>query len=82
VTETAEADQASTGPTAVKAPKPSADASTSEPAKPSIRPATRRPVVHGSLGQGDQSPDPHRGNGDRPTTRTAAAGDGAATAGH
>jgi hypothetical protein len=59
----------------------SATASTSKPAKPAGRP-TPRPVVRDSLGVGQQLPDlPHHGNGDPPTTRTAAVGDGAATAG-
>jgi hypothetical protein len=39
-------------------------------------------MVRDSLGVGQQLPDlPHHGNGDPPTTRTAAVGDGAATAG-
>jgi hypothetical protein len=59
----------------------SASASTSKPAKPAGRP-TPGPVVRDSLGVGQQLPDlPHHGNGDPPTTRTAAVGDGAATAG-
>ena len=82
VTETAEADEASTGPTAASAPEPSASASTSASAKPTVRPATPRPVVRGSLGVGEQLRDlPHRGNGGHSTTRTAPAGDGAATVG-
>ena len=50
-------------------------------AKPSVRPATPRPVVRGSLEVREQLRDlPHRGNGGHPTTRTGAAGHGAATA--
>jgi hypothetical protein len=80
VTETAEANDASAGSTAASAPEPSANASTPKPAKPAGRP-TPRPVVRGSLGVDEQLGDlPHRGNGGRPTTRTAAAPDGAATA--
>jgi uncharacterized membrane protein YgcG len=82
VTETVETNEASTGPTAVNAPQPSAGAFTSGPAKPTVRPATPRPAVRGSLGVGEQLRDlPHRGNGVHPTTQTAAAGHGAATAG-
>jgi hypothetical protein len=59
----------------------SVSASTSKPAKPAGRP-TPRPVVRDSLGVDQQLPDlPHHGNGDPPTTRTAAVFDGAATAG-
>ena len=80
VTETAKASEASTGPRAT--PNPSVSASTPKPAKPAGQPATPRPVVRGSLGVGEQLRDlPHRGNGGRQTTRTSAAGDGAATAG-
>ena len=81
VAETAEEDEAPTGPTAASAPEPSLSASTSKPAKPTLRPATPRPVVRGSLGVGEQLRDlPQRGNGGRPTTRTADAGDRAAAA--
>ncbi len=81
VTETAKTDEASTGPTAAGAPEPLASASTSGPAKPTVRPARPRPVVRGSLGVGEQLRDlPHRGNGGHPTTPIAA-GRGAATAG-
>jgi PE-PPE domain len=79
VTETAKANEASMGPRAT--PEASANASAPKPAQPAGRP-TPRPVVRGSLGVGEQLHDrPHRGNGGRPTTRTSAAGDGAATAG-
>jgi hypothetical protein len=78
-TETAEADEESTGPTAVNAPKPSASASTSQPVNPAGRPATPGSVVRDSLGVGDQLRDPsHPGNGGHLTTRTVAAGEGAA----
>jgi hypothetical protein len=62
--------------------EPSAGALTPEPAKPAARPATPRPVPRGPTGvSGQQLGDPpHRGNGDQPTTRTAAVGAGAATA--
>jgi hypothetical protein len=80
VTETAKANEASTGPRAT--PNPSVSASTPKPAKPAGQPATPRPVVHGSLGVGEQLRDlPHRGNGGRQNTRSSAAGDEAATAG-
>ena len=82
VTETAEADKASVGPTAASAPEGSADASTPRAAKLVGRPAMSRPVVRGSAGVGQQRHDlPHRGNSDQPTTHGAAASDGAATAG-
>jgi hypothetical protein len=71
-TETATAGEASAGPTAASAPEPSADASISEPVKPTVRPATPRPVVRSSLGLGERLRDrPHRGNSGRPSTRTA-----------
>ncbi len=55
-------------------PKPSATASTPKPAKPAGQPAKARPVVRDSLGVGRQLPDrSHRGEGDQPTTPTAAA---------
>ena len=63
-------------------PKPAASASTPKPAKPTGQSATPGPVVRGSLGVGQQLPNvPHRGNGERPTTQTAAVGAGAATDG-
>jgi len=82
VTETAEADETPSGPTAAVAAETSADALTPRAAKPLGRPATPRSVVRGSLGVGRQLHDrPHRGDADQPTTRGAAAGDGAAMAG-
>jgi len=61
-------------------PEPSASASTPKTAKPAGRPKKPRPVVRDSLAVGRQLPDrSHRGEGDQPTTRTAAAGAGAAT---
>jgi hypothetical protein len=82
VTETAETEEESTEPTAASGREPAASASTPEPAKASVRPATPRPVVRDSLRAGEQLSDlPHRGNGSRSTTRTAAVGDGAAEAG-
>jgi hypothetical protein len=62
--------------------EPSASASAPEPAKPAARPATPRPVTRGPTGvSGQQLGDlPHRGNSEQPTTRTAAADAGAATA--
>ena len=66
------------GPTAT--PEPSASASTPKPAKLAGQPAKTRPVVRDSLGVGQQLPDrSHRGEGEQPTTRTGAAGAGAAT---
>ena len=77
VTETAESDvpdEASTEPTAVETPKPSAKDSTSEPTSLTVRPATPRPAVRGSLGVSEKLRNPpHRGNGGHPTTQTAAA---------
>jgi hypothetical protein len=77
VTETAQSDvpEASTEPTAAETPKPSAKTSTSaEPTSVTVRPATPRPVLRGSLGVGEQLRNPpHRGNGGHPTTQTAAA---------
>jgi hypothetical protein len=82
VTETAETEEESAEPTAASGREPAASASTPEPAKESVRPATPRPVVRDSLRAGEQLSDlPHRGNGSRSTTRTAAVGDGAAEAG-
>ena len=53
--------------------------STSEPAKPKVRPATSRPVVRDSLDVSEQLPDrPHRDKGGRPTSQTS---DEAATSG-
>ena len=50
-------------------------------AEPSARPTTPRPVVRGSLEVRKQLRDlPHRGSGGHPSTRTGAAGHGAATA--
>jgi hypothetical protein len=60
-------------PSTPTTPEPSVSASTPKPAK-------TRPVVRDSLGVGQRLPDrSHRGEGDQPTTRTAAAGAGAAT---
>jgi hypothetical protein len=60
-------------------PEPSASASTPKPAKPAGQQAKPRPLVRDSLGV-DQLPDrSHRGEGDQPTTRTAAVGAEAAT---
>ena len=76
VTNTVAADEAATE---VNAAEPSASDSTSEPTKPAGRPATPRPVVRDSLKVGEQLRDvPHRGDGGRTITRTAAAGDEAA----
>jgi hypothetical protein len=80
VVETAEANEASAGPSAAKAPEASADVSTPKPTQPAGRPAPR-PVVRGSLEVGEQVRNLlHRGNGGRPTTQEPA-DDGAATAG-
>jgi hypothetical protein len=74
VTETVEAEEESTEPTAVKASESSASDPTSETAKPAGRPETPRPVVRDSLGSGKQlSEQSHPGNGgstadDEPTT--------------
>jgi hypothetical protein len=82
VTEIAETEEESTEPEAASAPGPSATGSRSEPAKPTVRRVTPRTVVRDSLGVGEQLRDlPHRGNGGQPTTGTATADDGAATAG-
>jgi hypothetical protein len=82
VTETVEAEEESTGPTVVKTSESSASDSTFETAKPAGRPDTPRPVVRDSLGAGKQSSEQsHPGNGGRPTSRTADAGDDAPTAG-
>ena len=63
MTGTAEADGAPTGQTAASAPEPSAGASNSERAKPTLRPATPQPVVD-SLGSAEQPRDvPHRRDG-------------------
>jgi len=73
VTNTVAADEAATE---VNAAEPSASDSASEPTKPAGRPAAPRPVVRDSLKVGEQLREvPHRGNGDRTITRTAAAGD-------
>ncbi|WNG95281.1 PE-PPE domain-containing protein [Mycobacterium sp. ITM-2016-00318] len=61
-------------------PEPSASASTPKPAKRAGQPAKTRPGVRDSLGVTEQLPDrSHRSEGERPTTRTGAAGAGAAT---
>jgi len=79
VIETAQADEASAGPSAAKAPEASADVSTLRTAKPVGRPAAPRRVVRGSPESGEQQQDlPHRLNGNQPTTGTS---HGAATAG-
>jgi hypothetical protein len=79
-TETAESDEASTGPTPSSAREPSASDATPQAAKPTVPKATPRPVVRDSLGVRQQRPDrSHRGEDDQRTTRTAAAGAGAAT---
>jgi hypothetical protein len=73
----AEATEVSTEPAPANAPDATASASTPKPAKPARQPAKPRPVVHDSLGVGQQLPDlPHRG-GSGPTTRTADAPTGA-----
>jgi hypothetical protein len=65
VTETVEAEEESTEPTAVKASESLASDSTSETAKPAGRPETPRPVVRDSLRAGKQlSEQSHPGNGD------------------
>jgi hypothetical protein len=62
VTETAEANEASTGP--LTTPGASADASAPKPTRPTGRP-TPRPVVRGSLELGEQLRDlAHHGNGE------------------
>ena len=59
--ETVKADEPSTEPTAVDALKPSAGASPSGSAKPSVRPATPRSVVRGPFGVLEKLRDPsHR----------------------
>ncbi|MCW2589861.1 MAG: hypothetical protein JWQ86_2288 [Mycobacterium sp.] len=76
--ETAKANRASTGPRAAR--EASANASAPTPTPPAAQPATRRPMVRGSHGVGEQLRDlAHRGNGGRPTTRTGGADPGAAT---
>jgi hypothetical protein len=73
VTETVEAEEVSTRPTAVDTPEPSASDSTSETAKPAGRPATSRPVVRDSLKSGDQEASVLRpGNGGRSISRPGA----------
>jgi hypothetical protein len=80
VIETAKANEASTGPRAT--PNPSLSASTPKPAKPAGQPATPRPLVHDSLGVGEQLRDLlHRGDSVGQTIRTSTAGDQPATAG-
>jgi hypothetical protein len=65
VTETVEAEEESTEPTAVTASESLASDSTSETAKPAGRPETPRPVVRDSLRAGKQlSEQSHPGNGD------------------
>jgi hypothetical protein len=79
VTETVAADEESMEPIAAKAREVSADASTSEPVKSGGRSATPRSVVRDSLGAGEHPGElSHQDNGDRLTTRTVAAGEGAA----
>jgi hypothetical protein len=79
VTETAKADEESTVRVAGSAPRLSANDSAPEATKPTVRRATPRSVVRGSLGVGEQlRGPPHRGKGGHPNTET---GDGAATAG-
>jgi hypothetical protein len=76
------ADEPSAEPKAVGAHKPSAGASTSESAKPLVRPMVPRRVVGGSLGMVEKSRDlPHRRNGAEPTTNTGPTGEKAATTG-
>jgi len=80
VIETAKANEASTGPRAT--PNPSLSASTPKPAKPAGQLATPRPLVHDSLGVGEQLRDLlHRGDSGGQTIRTSTAGDQPATAG-
>jgi hypothetical protein len=79
VTETAKADEESTVRAAGSAPRLSANDSAPEATKPTVRRATPRSVVRGSLGVGEQLRGlPHRGKGGHRNTET---GDGAATAG-
>ena len=81
-TETVKAGEPSTEPTAVNDPKPSAGASPSGSAKPSVRPATPRSVVRGPLGALEKLRDPsHRRHGGEPTTHAALTTDKAATTG-
>lgn len=79
--EIADTDEESTGPTPASAPEPSA-ASESEPAKPTVRPTTHRPVVRSLLGAAEPVRDqPRRGKGSQSTIRAADSGDQAATTG-
>jgi hypothetical protein len=81
-TATAESDGASTGPKQASAGEPSASDTTPKAAKPTGRKATPRPVARGSLGVGEQLPDPpHRGKGGRPSSQTDADDNEATTAG-
>jgi hypothetical protein len=78
----ASAAEASTEPTTAGASDPAPKESTSEPSKPTVQPATHGPLVRDSLGSKGESRDPtQRGDGGSPTTKTAAVGDSAATAG-
>src|SRR6476660_4106322 len=71
------ADETATESTTVSAPEPPASDSISEPAKPTGRPETPRPVVRPSLKAGE----PHPSRDGRPTTGAATAGDGPTKAG-
>ena len=80
MTEAAEkmgADETATESTTVSAPEPPASDSISEPAKPTGRPETPRPVVRPSLKAGE----PHPSSDGHSTTGAAAAGDGPTKAG-